>query len=422
MTPLNREAAQAAADDIAERLSSPSVVRSMGLRGGWWPQSLAVGAAGVALLHIERAYAGLGSWQRAHEWLDAAAVEGVDAGNGSHLHYGAPAVAFALHAASSELGRYARALETLDRHIAAETRRRLDAAHARMDAGQLPALAEFDAIRGLTGIGAYLRQRDTNGQLLGEILAYLVRLTEPVQDHDEPLPGWWTTLAPSGRLSAEFPGGHANTGMAHGIAGPLALLALTMRDGKAVDGQAEAIIRICTWLDRWRQDDASRPWWPYWVTRAQLSGAQPTPSRPSRPSWCYGTAGVARAQQLAALAVGDHARREMAERAIVGALTDPLQLAAITDASLCHGRAGLSHIASRCAADASIPMSRFQPSPLQALIEDDTDAQQLAAELLQPPGGCFGFLEGAAGVALALHAASSGLPPVSGWDSCPLIA
>ncbi|MEU5990320.1 lanthionine synthetase LanC family protein [Spirillospora sp. NPDC047418] len=218
MTPLTREAAQAAADGIAERLSSPSVVRSMGLRGGWWPQSLAVGAAGVALLHIERAYAGLGPWQRAHEWLDAAAVDGIDAGNGSHLHYGAPAVAFALHAASCELGRYARALETLDRHIAAETRRRLDAAHARMDAGQLPALAEFDAIRGLTSIGAYLRQRDTNGQLLAETLAYLVRLTEPVQDHDEPLPGWWTTLAPSGRLSAEFPGGHANTGMAHGIA------------------------------------------------------------------------------------------------------------------------------------------------------------------------------------------------------------
>jgi hypothetical protein len=217
MTLLNEEAARTVADGIAERLSSPSVVRAMGLRDGWWPQSLAVGAAGVALLHIERAYTGRGSWQRAHEWLDAASADGVNAGDGSHLHYGAPAVAFALHAASGELGRYARALATLDRHIAAETRRRLAAAHARMDAGRLPALAEFDAIRGLTGVGGYLRQRGTNGHLLGEILTYLVRLTEPVDDHNEPLPGWWTSLAPSGRLSADFPGGHANTGMAHGI-------------------------------------------------------------------------------------------------------------------------------------------------------------------------------------------------------------
>ncbi|MFG2091823.1 lanthionine synthetase C family protein [Spirillospora sp. NPDC048824] len=422
MTPLNEGAARAVADGVAERLSSPSEVRAMGLRAGWWPQSLAVGAAGVALLHIERAYAGLGSWQRAHQWLDAAVVDGVSASKGSHLHYGAPAVAFALHAAGGELGRYARALETLDRNIAGETRRRLVSAHARMDAGQLPALAELDAIRGLTGIGGYLRQRDTNGQLLGEILTYLVRLMEPVNDHNELLPGWWTTLAPSGRLSAEFPGGHANTGMAHGISGPLALLALTLRDGKAVDGQAEAIVCICAWLDRWCQDDGSGPWWPHWVTRAQLSGAQPTPSKPSRPSWCYGTAGVARAQQLAALAIGDHARQDVAERAVVGALTHPSQLAAITDASLCHGHAGLLHIVTRCAADASIPMARFQPPLLQALIEDETDAEQLAAELLQPPGGCFGFLEGAAGIALALHTAFSGSPPVSGWDSCLLIA
>ncbi|TDB96901.1 Lanthionine biosynthesis cyclase LanC [Actinomadura sp. 7K534] len=422
MTPLNREAARGMADAIAERLGSPSEVRAMRLRDDWWPQSLAVGAAGVALLHIERARAGLGSWQRAHEWLNAAISEGVNASNHAHLYYGAPAVGFALHAACGEQGRYAHVLEILDGHIAAETRRRLASAHARMDAGALPALAEFDAIRGLTGLGGYLRQRDAKSQLLSEVLTYLVRLTEPINDHHECLPGWWTTLAPSGRLSGDFPGGHANTGMAHGIAGPLALLALTMRDGLAVDGQGEAIIRICTWLDRWRTDDGPCAWWPYWVTRTQLRGAQPIPAKPSRPSWCYGSAGVARAQQLAALAIGDRARQEMAERAVVGALTHPLQLAAISDASLCHGHAGLSQIVTRCTADANVPMTGYQLSLPQALIDHEDDAERLAAELLRSPDGRFGLLEGAAGVALALHTATSGSPPVSGWDSCLLIA
>lgn len=422
MTTLNREAAQAAADVIAERLACPSKVRAMGLRDGWWPQSIAVGAAGVALLHIERAYAGLGSWRRVHDWLAAAAGDGVSTAHGSHLHYGAPALAFALHAAGREQGRYVRALEPLDHHIAAQTRCRLTVVHARMDKGELPALAEFDAIRGLTGIGAYLRHRGMDDQLLSEILTYLVRLTEPIGDHGESVPGWWTALAPSGRLSDDFPGGHANSGMAHGIAGPLALLALTLRDGVAVDGQTEAIIRICTWLDRWRQDSGSTPWWPYWITRAQLRGDQPVPSKPSRPSWCYGTAGVARAQQLAALATGDHARRRLAERALAGALTDPRQRDAITDSSLCHGHAGLAQITARCIADASLPMATGLPSPLRALVENGADAEPLAAKLLQPPGGCAGFLEGAAGVALALHTASSGTPPVSGWDSCLLIA
>jgi hypothetical protein len=128
--------------------------------------------------------------------------------------------------------------------------------------------------------------------------------------------------------------------------------------------------------------------------------------------------GAARAQQLAALAIGDSARQEMAERAVVDALSRPLQRAAITDASLCHGHAGLFHIAARCAADAGIPTASFQESLPQTLAEDE----RLVTELFRPPSGCFGFLEGAAGVALALHTASSGSPPVSGWDSCLLIA
>ena len=41
-----------------------------------------------------------------------------------------------------------------------DVRTRLDAAHRRIDAGRLPQLAEFDAIRGLTGYGAYLLRRD----------------------------------------------------------------------------------------------------------------------------------------------------------------------------------------------------------------------------------------------------------------------
>ncbi|MFV2178731.1 lanthionine synthetase C family protein [Actinomadura sp. LOL_016] len=421
MTPLDRDAARTVVDAVAEALSSPSEARALGLRQGWWPQSLAVGAAGVALLHIERAHAGLGPWQRGHEWLDCATREGVHTGEDAHLHYGAPALAFALHAASGEQGRYARALENLDHHIAVETRRRLDAAHTRIDGGTPPALAEFDAIRGLTGIGAYLRHRDVNAPLLAEILAYLVRLTEPIDDHDEPLPGWWTNLGPSGRPARDFPGGHANTGMAHGIAGPLALLALAMKDGLTVDGHTEAIGRICTWLDRWRQDDGNAPWWPYWITRAQLRGDQPLPAKPSRPSWCYGTAGGARAQQLAALAIGDDARQEMAERALAGALTDPEQRAAITDSSLCHGHSGLLQITTRCATDARIPMARHKTLLLRAVVPEPAP-ERVAAELLRPPHGCFGFLEGAAGVALALHNAASGSPPASGWDSCLLIA
>jgi hypothetical protein len=56
-------------------------------------------------------------------------------------------------------------------------RKRLAAAHERIDRRQLPALSKFDPISGLTGLGVYLLHRNDDG-LLRDVLAYLVRLTD----------------------------------------------------------------------------------------------------------------------------------------------------------------------------------------------------------------------------------------------------
>ncbi|GHC77021.1 lanthionine synthetase C family protein [Streptomyces flavofungini] len=415
-----RERARACADAIAERLATPDGARSLRHCQGWWPQSLAHGAVGVALLHIERARTDQGPWQRAHDWLACAAAEPTVGGIDSHLYYGAPALAFALHAAADRPGRYARALNTLDQRVTATTRDRLVSAHARMDRGEMPTLAEFDAIRGLSGMGALLLHRDAHTDLLREVLAYLVRLTEPVKHDGELLPGWWSHLAPSGHASPDYPHGHANNGVAHGIGGPLALLSLATCRGITVEGHNDAITRILAWLDQWQQDGPAGPWWPYWITREQLRSGRPGPG-PSRPSWCYGTAGFARTQQLAALATNAPARQRMAEGALLGSMTDTGQLQATVDLSLCHGFAGLTHITQLVAAEAITPgLTECLPRLLAPII--DTAPGALAASLLDPPGGGdIGLLEGAAGTALALHSFQTGMPSASGWDTSFLI-
>ncbi|MGH3771182.1 MAG: lanthionine synthetase C family protein [Pseudonocardiaceae bacterium] len=316
-------------------------------------------------------------------------------------------MAFAVHAAADRPGRYERALASLDVRVAAVTRRRLDQAHARIDRGDRPALAEFDLINGLAGLGAHLLRRDPHGDLIRHVLAYLVRLTEPLGAED--LPGWWTGLAPTGRRSTDLSGGHGNFGMAHGISGPLALLSLAMRRGIVGAGQAEAIKRICSWLDAWRQDHDTGPWWPETITLEAIRLGRPKYTRPMRPSWCYGTPGLARAQQLAGQATADPDRQRMAEQALIGCLTDPEQLRRITDSSLCHGSAGLFQTAWRIAAEAHAP-------GLTAQLHD------LAERLLipEPPGTAIGLLEGATGRALALSTAA-GEPPVSRWDTCLLL-
>ncbi|WP_370418990.1 lanthionine synthetase C family protein [Streptomyces sp. QH1-20] len=413
---------------VGERLVDPDAVPG-GLRGaGWWRQSLAHGLPGIALLHIELAASGRGPWQRAHDWLAAIAQAPLTAGTDSNPYYGAPALAHALACAAGQLpgGAYRRALEALDRQVAAEARRRAAAAHRRIDHQELPALAEFDAVRGLSGYGAYLLRRDADGDALRAVLDYLVRLASPLTLHGEVLPGWWTPSGPSGRPDNRLPGGHANSGMAHGITGPLSLLSLAARRGTTVTGQLDAIRTICTWLERWRTDTTNGPEWPYWITRAELRNGRRVSTGALRPSWCYGTAGLARAQQLAALALGDTGRQVEAENALVDALTDPAQLKATTDNSLCHGFAGLAHIAARTADDAH-PTTAGQlraviPALLAALCPPGTDPADAATTIVQDEEAGPGFLNGAAGIALALLSPATATPPRSAWDTCLLIA
>jgi lantibiotic biosynthesis protein len=388
-----------------------------------WNQNLYAGAPGIALAHIEYAHAGLGSQHTAHRWTAITVRAPVTADPRCGLHWGAPAVAFALHA-SGQPG-CGHALAVLDEHIAAATRRRLRRARERIDAGMLPALREYDLIRGLTGIGAYLLHRQypplgtssglasTGSGLLGEVLAYLIRLTQPVTVNDGAvLPGWWTGNAPNDEPSPNWPGGHGNLGLAHGIAGPLALLALTARCGIEVSGHADAIGRICAWLDQWRIGTGTQAWWPELISRREHTAGTTTQAGPGRPSWCYGTPGLARAQQLAGHALGDPQRQRDAELALAGCLADQRQLNQLTDTSLCHGWAGLLHTTWRVATDATYP-DRFHLPQLLARTQQYLHHQARPTEQ--------GLLTGAAGTTLALHTATLGTPPLSGWDACLLL-
>ncbi|MFI6287404.1 lanthionine synthetase C family protein [Streptomyces sp. NPDC051018] len=398
-------------DAIAYRLADPDVQRFSPSRR----QHLAYGPPGIALLHIERAARDLGPWQRAHDWLAAASHQPLTSGPDSHPFYGMPALAHALACAADHIpGSYQRALNSMDDRITIDVGRRLDVAHRRIDAGRLPQLAEFDAIRGLTGYGSYLLRRDPGSAPTRAVLDYCVRLTEPLPHQGEALPGWWTETGPSGNPDDRFPRGHANNGMAHGIGGVLALLALAARRGTVVDGHHAALRTILAWLDRW--ETGHGPAWPYWITRDELRTGHLTPSAPQRPSWCYGSAGLARAQQLAALALGDTSRQIGAENALVAALTDADQLKVTTDDGLCHGFAGLAHIASRAADDAHATTAGRMRVAIPALLNE-----------IHPPDTALGdgepgLLNGAAGVALALLAPSTAVPPRSAWDSCLLVA
>ncbi|MFF1914315.1 lanthionine synthetase C family protein [Streptomyces sp. NPDC058239] len=411
-----REAAAVMADELAAALTVPPPVdygddyRPDSPR--WRDQSLSKGAAGVAVLHGLRAQCGLSGEEAMHAWLARATRDNLSAGPGAGLWFGAPAVAFAISTAAP--GRYPGAMASLDAAVADLTENRLKTALARMDAERRPALYEFDLVRGLTGLGAYLLHRDPGGDLVRRVLSYLVRLTHPVRAGDAAglsAPGWWTAEIPAKEDDPAFAAGQADFGAAHGIAGPLSLMSIAMRDGVTVDGHREAIEIICRWLGSWRQHAPAGMWWPERITLAELRDGRPHRDGPARPSWCYGTPALARAQQLAALSIGDTTWQQAAEDALLRCLDDPIQLARITDPALCHGWAGVLATAWHVAADAAAPtLAHRLPGLLGALLDH-------AREI--PPEALPGLVEGSAGIALTLHTIATG--QAGGWQTCLLL-
>ncbi|NYH77185.1 hypothetical protein FHR84_000499 [Actinopolyspora biskrensis] len=409
MNTLNTVDVLAAVDELAEPLSDPHTLYPHGGVGRTRPQSLLGGAVGLALLHLERARSGRGSWDTARAWLTAAAREEVSTGRNATLFYGAPALGFLTRSVADDPRRCPPVLAALDSKTVELTRARLTLAHARLDRGQRPLLAEFDLFRGLAGLGAYHLRHHRRHAITRAVLNYLVRLTEPLPSTSDGLPGWWTEVSPNGEITADFPGGHGNIGLSHGIAAPLALLSLALLRGVAVDGQRDALERICSWLDTWQQPG---PWWPGVISRANVETGQIDPSQRQAPRWCYGTAGLARALQLAGIATGDTARQRTAEAAMLGLLRDPDQLDRVTDTGLCHGLAGIGQTAWRMAADADTGEITGELPHL---------CQRLLARLSPPPSDPE-FLDGSAGIALALHTLGTHQDPHTGWDACLLLA
>jgi lantibiotic biosynthesis protein len=404
------ETGLAAAAAVAERLADPTDYTPPGIDPvRYLPQSLAGGAVGIALLHAERARTGHGDPRTAHTWLSAACTDEVSTADDASLFFGAPAVAFATAAVADRPDRYRRALSTLDAATTKLTARRLTAAADRLEHGAVVAMAEFDTVRGLAGLGTYYLLRHPDSAITTDVLRYLVRLTQPLP-RSGGRPGWWTDVSPNGAPHLDYPGGHGNLGMSHGIAAVLALLSRALIDGVTVDGHAEAIERICAWIDSWRHDEESGPWWPGYITAAQASGLEP-PRRP-RPSWCYGVPGTARAVQLAGLALRDPQRQVVAELAMCAALRETELDRLGGDIGLCHGLAGVLQSAWRMSADARGSLLAAELPRVTTRLITALEQDMLNLELM----------DGAAGAALALHTIDTDTAPASGWDAFLLLS
>ncbi|MFD5696554.1 lanthionine synthetase LanC family protein [Streptomyces lasiicapitis] len=138
--------------------------------------------------------------------------------------------------------------------------------------------------------------------------------------------------------------------------------------------------------------------------------AVPAAAPRQAPSWCYGTPGIARSLQLAALACQRPTTQRLAEDALASCSADPEQLARLHDATVCHGWAGLCLALHRAASDAG---------PDSVLHQHWATAQARLTALVQrsAPPPAAGFLTGADGILLALHTLTPARSVSPGWDA-----
>lgn len=412
----------------------------------WAPQSLSDGHPGIALLHgrlarspglVGRADAESAA-RSAHLHL-AAAAQQLPNRPGAGLYAGAPALAFAARVSAGGGTAYASLLATLDTRVVAAVDTILRAESERLSA-RLPAptTARHDLIGGLAGLGRYLlgchvatRSSSADGPL-ADVLCHLVRCAEPLPDPGGPMPGWWVASAPN-PADVTHPQGHLNLGLAHGVAGSLALLSLAWSAGARVAEQDSAIASIAAWLDSWGQDGPDGIWWPTVVTPRQERDRSADGNYHSRrASWCYGTPGIARALQLAGLAIGERQWQDTAVRAAHRLLETPQDMWDMYDHGLCHGLAGVVQTIWRIAMTAADHDLRARLEPLVLQLADafaDETPFGYRYQVARPDDGVAadrpGLLTGAAGIALTLasllDAESDDGNPLP-WDSALLLA
>jgi class I lanthipeptide synthase len=428
-----RAAATKVAIDVATRLRSPDCVARAAAAamaqtafpetGRWAPHGLADGDTGLAVMsaQLDRCWPGEGWDITGHQQLTVAAraIERSGCPNPG-LFAGWSGVAFAALGLSRSGTRYRRLRTLLDSVLLRQTDMLI--AEARTDRRGM-SVGTFDLISGLTGVGAYLLARD---QASGEFdaLASVIDALLTITGGEDALPRWYTPpelIADPAQRQFQ-PYGSLNCGLAHGIPGPLSLMALAMSAGLTMPALDERVRQLADWLIAHR---VNGKWGITWPSTIPLDARGRTiPPLPSRTAWCYGAPGVARSLWLAGTALGDDRLRDTAVEAMKVVYRTPRAEQGIDSPTLCHGAAGLLQITLRFAHDTRDDLFTGAPEQLveRILLAHEPDSI-VAMRDVEHDGRKVeraGLLIGAAGVALALLAAATDVEPT--WDRAFLLA
>ena len=281
---------------------------------------------------------------------------------------------------------------------------------------QSPWPEDHDLITGLAGLAVLAFERLPRRAARRCLELILDRLAELAERSDGR--ATWKTrpqhlIEPT---RSEYPAGHYNLGVAHGVPAQVAVLARIAAAGIGGGRSRELYREATAWvLDQRLDSPAGRS------TFAAFVGPGISPV-PARFAWCYGDPGVAATLLAAARAARDEELHRTALGLARRAAAEPASRRDVVDASLCHGAAGLGHLFNRmhqstgdraCADAARRWFARaLDMRTREGLAGFGYRARQRDpdSELRDDPG----LITGIAGVGLALLGAITTVEPA--WD------
>lgn len=344
------------------------------------------------------------------------------------LFSGWAGIGFAASLASRGNSRYRNLLSSIDSLLKPRTLSLIQNLQARNTGCRV---ADFDLISGLTGIGLYCltRSRATD---VSDLLQALVRSLVRLSLTEEGLPQWHTPpdyLFPSFRDS--YPHGNLNCGLAHGIPGVLAFLALAKSAEVECEKLDDALRYLAKWISEQQMSDLWGVNWPGVIPvgrcnqpAGDATGRSTHKVDPCRSAWCYGSPGIASALWLAGEALNCEQFRDAAITAMKAVYRRPVSVRGIPSPGFCHGIAGLLQITLRFANATRLAVfteaAELLADQLIALYNPDHLLGYRVPDPSSKPCDMPGLLEGMTSIPLVLLAASTEIEPI--WDRCFLLS
>jgi lantibiotic modifying enzyme len=286
---------------------------------------------------------------------------------------------------------------------------------------------KFDLWEGCVGLGVYALERFPN-PTAEKLLELSINRLDRLSTRSKRGIAWFTPPGAPGRgTGTAFSGGYYDLGVAHGAAGVISFLSRVYARGILQGITGTLLEGAVSWLlaQQWENDDGS-------IFPQFILPPDNTPITTGTYGFCHGDLGVAAALVSAAVCMGEpswKAKAIKAAHASARFLDNAAKTTHFSNPHLCHGTAGFGHLFNRVyqatgvesfkeeackwfrrTLDTRIPGTGIAGFSKRGLNEDGE-----SADLYDP-----GFIQGAAGIGLALLGAITGIEPQ--WDRLMLIS